>query len=264
MTAALTDQTYFIGQGVVSFAPRISGGVINGGYTQFGDVQMLSIDQSKQKIVEVEENLTGFGGTALYASVAIPIALKLQLTQWSMENLALACYGSNSGPGIGGSVTAEATTAYNGQTMYLANIGISALVLKTTGGTPVTLVEGTDYTYNAQFGAYTILPGSTVVPAGPGTALTAAYTWAANNGSVGSLLTQPPEIAIMYQGLNVANPAGQTFGAVKVFLNRVRLNLSKSLDMLSKKEGILELDGAILFDQTVPAGVSQYYTITKA
>ncbi len=261
---ALTDQTYFIGQGNVRWAPRITAGALNGGFLPFGDVQMFAIDNSKQKIVEVEENLTGFGGTALYASVAIPIAIKLQLTQWEMANLALATYGQNSGVGAGGTVTAEATTAYNGQTTYLQNIGISSLVLKTTAATPVTLVEGTDYTFNAQFGSYTILAGSTVVPTGPGVSLSAAYTWAANNGSVSALLTQPPEIAIAYEGLNVANPAGQTFGAVKVFVNRVRLNLSKTLDMLSKKEGILELDGAILYDATAPAGTSNYYTITKA
>ena len=261
---ALTDQTYFIGQGNVRWAPRISAGALSGGFLPFGDVQMFAIDNSKQKIVEVEENLTGFGGTALYASVAIPIAIKLQLTQWEMANLALATYGQNSGIGAGGTVTAEPTTAYNGQTTYLKNIGISAVTLATTAATPVTLVQGTDYTYNAQFGSYTILAGSTVVPAGSGVALTANYTWAANNGSVSALLTQPPEIAIAYEGLNVANPAGQTFGAVKVFVNRVRLNLSKTLDMLSKKEGILELDGAILYDATAPAGTSNYYTITKA
>ena len=262
--SALTDETYFIGQGNVRWAPRISAGALNGGFLPFGDVQMFAIDNSKQKIVEVEENTTGFGGTALYASVAIPIAIKLQLTQWEMANLALATYGANSGAGAGGSVTAETSTAYNGQTTYLANIGISALTLTTAGTTPTALVEGTDYTYNAQFGSYTILKGSTLVPTGSGVALTAAYTWAANNGSVSALLTQPPEIAIAYEGLNVANPAGQTFGAVKVFVNRVRLNLSKTLDMLSKKEGILELDGAILYDQTAPSGVSPYYTITKA
>ncbi|OYW06719.1 MAG: hypothetical protein B7Z61_01390 [Acidobacteria bacterium 37-71-11] len=140
--SALSDTTYYIGQGQCFWAPRQSNGPIIGGYNYFGDTQSLQVN-SKQKTVEVEENTTGFGGTALYAPVAIPIAIKLQLTQWEMANLALATYGANSGAGVGGSVTAETSTAYNGQTTYLANIGISALTLTTAGTTPTALVEGT-------------------------------------------------------------------------------------------------------------------------
>ena len=342
--SALTDSTYFIGQGSVAWAPRITSGALSGGFTPFGDVQMFGIDQSKQKIVEVEENTTGFGGTALYASVAIPLAIKLQLTQWNMASLALASYGANSGPNVGGTVTGEAINGYVGLSSFLQNIGASAVTLSTvagsvsavTVGTPGTtyttaptvafaappaggvqatgyavlsgatvgsvkitnpgsgytvapaitftggggsgaaatasiavaaLVANTDFTFGSQFGSISILSTSpnfgAVLPANA-IPLTAAYTYGANNGSVGALLTQPPEIALMYSGLNVANPSGGSFGAVKVYVNRVRLNVSKMLDLLSKKEGVLELDGACLYDGTVGTGVSPYYTITKA
>ncbi len=259
--SALTDLTYFIGQGKVDFATRVTAGAINSGFKSFGDVQLLDIDQSKQKIVEVEENQTGFGGTALYSPVAAPIGVKLQLTQWSMANIAFAAYGQNSGASIGGTVTAEAVTAYNNSTFYLKNIGVSAVAVK-SGAT--TLVLNTDYTLDAAFGAITILPGSTIVPAGPGVPLTVDYTYAANNGRVDALMTQTPELCIKYRCLNVANPAGGSFGALRVTLNRVRLNLSKAMSMLAKKEGIIEVDGAILFDSTAPAGTSNYYTVEKA
>ncbi|MHB0992685.1 MAG: phage tail tube protein [Burkholderiales bacterium] len=344
---ALSDQTYFIGQGKCYWAPRQTNGPIIGGYQYFGDTQSLQVS-SKQKTVEVEENVTGFGGIALHAAVSIPLNFKLQLPVWSMKNLALALFGNNSGSNAGGSVTSESLTVYtDGGMTRLANFGLTAAPTLTTGtgivtGTTVTaggagytsaptvafsaapaggvtatgvavisggavtainltnpgsgytaaptitltgggfttaatatasiasktLVSGTDFSYDAVYGNVTplttsgsfftsIYPPTTPVP------LLASYTYAANNGFINMLTAPSPEVSLQFNGLNVANPSGSTFGAVPVLIKRAKLDFTKMVDLISKKEGILELDGAILYDATATDGVP-YGTFAKA
>ncbi len=261
--AAATDSTYFIGQGKVRWALRQTAGGILTGFTAFGDVSDLQIDHA-QKFVDVEENITGYGGTALHASVAIPINMKMTVTQWAMANIQKAVYGSWSGAASGGTVTGEVVQLYQGERSYLKNLGVSALTL-TVGASPA--VAGTDYNLDSKFGGIDVLTSSTLVPSGSaGASGTASYTWAANNGTVQALTASPQEVCLVFEGLNVANPDGAgSFQAVKVTLNRVSLDISKMLDLLGRKESTFELGGMILIDPTVTtAGLSQYYSIEKA
>jgi len=341
---ALSDTTYYIGQGQCFWAPRQSNGPIIGGYNYFGDTQSLQVN-SKQKTVEVEENVTGFGGVALHVPVSIPLDFKLQLPIWSMQNLALALYSAVGTANAGGTVSGEAVTAYAGLMSPLANFGLTAaptlatvtgIVTGITVGTPgtgyatpptvaftaptsgvtatgtavvsggavtgilitnpgsgyasaptisftggggtgaaatasitsKTLVAGTDFTYSAQFGQFTTLttagsffasiyPPTTPVP------LTAGYTYGANNGSTNILSVPSPEISLRFNGLNVASPNGNGFQGIPVLIKRAKLDFTKMLDLISKKEGILELDGAILFDSTATDGI-YYGTFAKA
>ena len=337
--AAASDLTYYIGQGQCFYAPRQTNGPIIGGYQYFGDTQSLQIT-SKQKTVEVEENVTGFGGVALHAPVSIPLDFKLQLPIWSMKNLALALFGSNSGANAGGTVSGEAVTAYaDGGMSRLANFGLTAAptlatatgsvtsititqgagyttapsvtfsappaggvqalghavlsgstlaivldnpgegyttaptVTLTGGGfttaatataavTPYSLIAGTDFSYNATYGQITLLNTGTskfVTGGLYGTScpiyLTAGYSYGANNGAINMLSTPSPEVSLMFNGLNVANPNGSTFSAVPVLIKRAKLDFTKALSLIDKKEGILELDGAILYDATATDGV---------
>ena len=337
--AAQTDATYYIGQGKCFFAPRQTNGPIIGGFQYFGDTQSLQVN-SKQKTVDVEENVTGYGGIALHAPVSIPLDFKLQLPIWTMKNLALALFGTNSGANAGGTVASEALTVYtDGGMTRLQNFGLTgaptlntaagivtgvtisaggagytsaptvtfsaapaggvtatgtavinggavtailitnpgqgytaAPTITLTGGgyttiatatasiTSKTLVAGTDFSYDATYGQVTplttsgsffsaIYPPTTPIP------LTANYTYSANNGTI-NMLTQPsPEVALQFNGLNVANPSGSTFAAVPVLIKRAKLDFTKMIDLISKKEGILELDGAILYDSTATDGV---------
>ena len=336
--AAQTDATYYIGQGKCYFAPRQTNGPIIGGFQYFGDTQSLQVN-SKQKTVDVEENVTGYGGIALHAPVSIPLDFKLQLPVWTMKNLALALFGTNSGVNAGGTVASEALTVYtDGGMTRLANFGLTgAPTLNTatgivsgltytagagytsapalafsaapaggvtatgyvtvaggvitgafltnpgqgyttaptatlTGGgfttagtvtasiTPKALVAGTDFSYDATYGQVTpittgssffsaIYPPTTPIP------LTAGYTYGANNGTINMLTVPSPEISLQFNGLNVANPVAGGFAPVPVLIKRAKLDFTKMLDLISKKEGILELDGAILYDATATDGV---------
>jgi hypothetical protein len=250
--AAATDQTYYVGQGSVLIAPRITAGAINGGYINVGDTAGLTVSM-KQQMVKIQENQTGFGFTALSRPVSLDASVKLILTQWSQSNLARALQSLPAVANMGGTVTGETQTAYNGSSFYLANMDVTLLTLK--AGTTA-LVEGTDYTVNGSFGRVDILPGSTVVPAGAGVVLTSGYTYAANNGSVGMATQTIAEASVRVEAWNVANPFtdsnNSSFQAIGFNLHRVQFDIAKVLDLIGKKDATLELDGELLMDQSKP------------
>lgn len=254
-TTAANDITYYTGQGNVLIAPRVTGGPINGGYVDVGDTSGFTIS-FKQTMVKVQENQTGMGFTAASYPVAVEASVKLVLNQWSASNLAFAMQAVQPTPNPGGTVTAESVTAYNGTSFYLQNIDVTNLVLKTTGSTPVTLVAGTDYIVNGSYGQVTILPGSTNVPPGAGVPLTASYTYGPNNGSIGMGTQGIIERSVRINAKNVANPFtdsnNSSFAAIAFHLHRVQFEMAKTMELISKKDGTLELDGEVLIDPTIP------------
>ena len=250
--AASTDTTYYVGQGNVNLAPRISGGAINGGFINVGDCSQLQVS-FKQSFVDIQENQTGYGFDALHAPVSIDGSVKMTLPQWSSANLEKALWSTAPSGAAGGTVTAETTTGYNGGKTYLANVNITSLVLTKLPST--VLVLGTDYTVDGSYGSYTILPGSTLVPAGAGVALSAAYTFAANNGNLGAFTGGPVEYAVTIDAKNVANPFvdanNSAFAAVRFQIYRCMFDITAMLDLIGRKDATLELAGKMLIDPTV-------------
>jgi len=148
--AALTPSEiqYFVGQGTVWAAPRQSNGPIVGPWRNVGDTAELALDFSKQKMVEIEENITGFGGLSGYASVAIPTMFNMEMVSINQNNLALAMYGAFAGPNPGGTVTAEAVAGWPTGQFYLQNIGVSDVVLTPATGQvgSIAVTQGAGYT----------------------------------------------------------------------------------------------------------------------
>ena len=347
MASPYADLSYFIGQGKLMAAYRNSlGGLTGNGYFFLGDVSGLTFDFAKQKMVTIEENTSGFGGTAEFVSVAIPLSFSAMLMQWSAQNLALALYGTATGPNAGANVTSENLTLFaGGNISYLQNIqesnlaltsvagqvqsvaitqgagytsapavafsaspagvtatghaeflgaadiaividnpgtgyGTTAPTVTLTGGgfttaatatatlsTAAALTAGTDYSIGSgQFGDITTLTGSTShfaqMSSGAPYQVTAAYTYAANNGTVSMLTQAQPEISLMFQGLNVANTNNGVFQPWRIYLKRAKLQLSKNLDLIGRKETSLDLQGELMFDPN-PASGSNYLDILK-
>ncbi|HUW85090.1 MAG TPA: hypothetical protein VMZ31_20095 [Phycisphaerae bacterium] len=346
MQSPYADLAYFVGQGKLRWAGRQPGGPINSGFQFMGDVSNFAFDFSKQKMVEIEENTTGYGGTAAFGSVAIPLAFSCTLLQWSASNLALALYGTASGANPGGNVTGEALTLFAGATNYLQQIQPSAVALTPvagqvqsiavtqgsgyttapsvaigpppaagvqatavakfvsatditiqitnpgqgytaaptvtlTGGgfttaatatatlsTSTALVEGTDYSLSSegQFGDVTALQGAgsafAQMALNAPFQVTAAYTYAANNGTIQMLTAAQPEIALRFDGKNVLNTNAGKFQPWSIYAKRVSLKLTKGFDLIGKKEAPLDLEGMLLFDATATSG-SNYLDIIK-
>ncbi|MDE2097772.1 MAG: hypothetical protein KGL39_11025 [Patescibacteria group bacterium] len=249
--AAATDSSYYVGQGNVLLASRISGGAQNSGFVNVGDLTGLQINFA-QKFVDVIENQTGYGFNALHAPVEVDASIKLVMSKWNTANLEKALWGTTPTANPGGTATNESVTAYNGQRCYLAHLDVTALTLK-AGAT--SLVLNTDYTVDGSTGGIDILPGSTVVPAGTPTVLTANYTYGPSNGSVGAFTGTPTEYFVRVDAKNVANPFADTnnssFQAVAFSIYRVMFDITKMLDIIGKKDSALELDGKVLIDPTV-------------
>ena len=149
MASPYADLSYFIGQGKLQAAYRNGQGGLNGGYFFLGDVSGLVFDFAKQKMVPIEENTSGYGGTAEFPSVAIPLDFTATLMQWSAENLALALYGTNGGPNPGGNVTSENLTLFaGGNISYLQGILESNVALTSVAGQvqSIAVTQGAGYT----------------------------------------------------------------------------------------------------------------------
>ena len=85
--------------------------------------------------------------------------VNLTIEEFTKENLALALYG-NHVVGTGGTVTAEpigGDTPVVGDRYFLAHPKVSDLVVSDSAGTPSTLVLGTHYTADTDFGAIQFL-----------------------------------------------------------------------------------------------------------
>lgn len=252
-----TDVTYYVGQGTVFMAPRVSGGAVSGGFLALGDCDHLSIEVN-QKFDDIEESQSGNRLVAAHVPVGATYSFKMNLLQWSRQNLAKFLYGTDGGAVALGTVTGEAVKAYASSMTPLANPGVSAVVVHNGAAS---LVEGTDYTVDAANGTLTWLPGSTVVTsvASP-VSLTVDYSYAAYSGKVEAVTATMPEIAIRFNGLNTANGGSP----VIVTLHRAAINLAKTLDLLNNKHGSLEVDGMLLPDTTITTtGLSQFYNLIK-
>ncbi len=85
--------------------------------------------------------------------------VNLTIEEFTKENLALALYG-NHVVGTPGTVTAEpvgGATPIAGDRYFLAHPKVSSLVVVDSAGTPATLVLGTNYTADVDFGALQFL-----------------------------------------------------------------------------------------------------------
>ena len=86
-------------------------------------------------------------------------AVNLTIEEFTKENLALALYGNHI-TGTTGSVTAETiggATPVVGDRYFFAHPKVSAVVVTDSAGTPATLVAGTHYTVDTDFGALQFL-----------------------------------------------------------------------------------------------------------
>ena len=242
---------YFSGQGKVFIKSKVSGG-----WKHVGDADKFVLEIS-QKFDDVHESMSGSRLVALHIPTETVPSIKMNLLEWSVENLVRAVYGSSEGAKTAGTVTAEAVSAYAGSFAFLKHLKVSSVVLK-QGAT--TLVEGTDYRIDLNGGAIEFLSGSTIVTGSSAVSLTADYSYAAYAGKVEGMVGAMQEYEMKFVGKNIADSGAP----VVVDIKRAALNLPKNLQFLDSKHGSLELDGMMLYDATVGAGESAFFSITKA
>lgn len=128
----MSDLAYYLGQGKVKIAPRQFNGPRTGGFVDVGDSASLMVDVT-QKFDDIYESQTGQHQITSHTPIETTYDVKLQMLQYSVENLAIAMQGINSGPQAAGTVTAESQMGYNNSALALQYPAVSSLSLNTAG-----------------------------------------------------------------------------------------------------------------------------------
>lgn len=229
-------------QGKVYLGARLTGG-LPGKLFWVGDAPKcdvsLQTDAEDQK-----ESYSGNRLTSARLQKGNTASVALTLNWASGQNLALGLYGTELAV-ASGTVTAEALPAglEAGDFVVLEHGGVSAVVVKDSAGTPVTLTAGTHYEVDsANGGVLKILdPASFAQP------LTVAYAYTAS-ADVTMFTAAPPERYLFLDGVNTVDGS-----PVRVRLYKVRFDPSSSIPCINESFGQLELSGSVLFDSEAAA-----------
>lgn len=252
------NDEFFYGQGRISLAERDPVTGVPGKFIYVGDVSVLTGKMTTTQVKHMESNS---GQRSLAASFTVEKAMTVDMTMHNLstDNLAIAMRG-----GVvttaGGTATAESlgATVAVGDTVYLVNPGVSALIISdSTPTTPLVLVEGTDYTVEENFGRISILNvGSYVQP------FKAAYTFASRS-AVGMFTTAQKYYALRYEGLDLAN------GNMPVLVDyfKVSPGVLQELQHITSGTDVagMAITGDVLLDSNKPAtgALGQFGSITK-
>jgi len=220
-----------------------------------GNVAALSLDL-KTDVLEHYESTTGQRGLDLRMVKQKNASVSMTVEEFTKENLALALYGTYN-PVTGSTVSTETVSTplpTLGDRYFLAHQNVSDVVLTDSTGTPVTLVNGTHYTVDEDFGAITFLSVATLTAP-----IKAAYTYGAVT-DVGIFTAPLPERFLRLEGINTAD----SNKPVLVELYRVAFSPLKNLGLITDDLNKFELEGSLLADSTKPydATLGQYGRIT--
>lgn len=174
-------------------------------------------------------------------------SVNLTIEEFTKENLALALYG-NHVTGAGGSVTDEplgGVAPVIGDRYFLAHPKVDALTLIDSAGSPASLVAGTHYTADTDFGAVQFLDIAGFTPP-----FKASYTFGTAT-QIGIFTQALPERYLRLEGINTAHGNDK----VLVELYRVAFDPLKEISFISDDYNKFELEGSLLADTTKPFDV---------
>ncbi len=220
-----------------------------------GNVPALSLDL-KTDVIDHYDSQSGQRAVDLRLVKNKNAAINMTLEEFTNANAALALHGTYN-PVTGATVTTETVSTplpTLGDRYFLAHQKVSNLVLTDSTGTPVTLVKGTHYTVDEDFGAITFLNVATLTAP-----IKAAYTYGAVT-DIGIFTAPIPERFLRLEGINTAD----SNSPILVELYRVAFNPLKNFGFITDDINKMELDGILLADSTkaYDATLGQYGRIT--
>jgi len=237
--------TYFYGQGKIEAAPIING--VLGKYRFIGDVSAFSVALAVEK-VEHKESYSG--QKALVRSFPVGKSATVNLTLRSIEadNLAMVLYGKVIDTPAGSVTDEDLGSVVAGDTLRLAHMGASSLILKDSSTPPKTLApEHYRLIDNGAYGEVEILTLPTPAPVMP---LKASYQHAKRR-DVGMFTAPQPTVALRYKGVNLAEGSAP----VLIELYKVATDPLAELPLISDGTEIagLSITGGVLLDSSKPA-----------
>lgn len=237
-------EQYYFGQGRV-FSLRA--GATANKWRWWGDVSKLSLTAELEKVTH-KESYSGNKGTVREFPVSKTLKVAATLRQIDTQSLADSLFGAVSTV-AGASVTDEVfpTGITAGDVVKLAYPGVSALVIKDSAGSPVT-IAAQYYELDARFGSIEFL-GLPTAPA-PTEPLKASYTYAGYK-QVNFLTQAQPVMALRYEGVNLA----EGNAPVIVELYKMSTDPLKELALITDGTDLagLEIEAAVLIDSSKSA-----------
>jgi hypothetical protein len=194
---------YFIGAGDI----KVSFLDVNGNPTVWRDVgetPQFEYSQTAEFVDNYKTGKTGPNLQDLHILIRRTGALKMQLKEKNAKNLELILHGVSSEEDAGAeSVPVVLPDGIKVNDVFLVpgpHCGITDLILKdSAAATPATLVEGTDYTFDAASKLITFL----VVTGFTQPFQIFSYSYAASSGVIIAAKT-PPDCAVLFDGINLA------------------------------------------------------------
>ena len=232
---------YLMGRGALKIANRAADGT-PGALTDVGESVVFSAEITK----EYKENYsTRYAISEKDAHVPVSQALKVMLTlkEAVAKNLEIILHGKST-VYAGGAVTAQAFPSgiQAGETYELPGLAgaPSALTITDSAGSPATLVAGTDYVADLQFGTVKFL-----VVTGKTQPFKASFTNAASTRT--SFLAQEvPDKYLRFEGINIANNDGvRNFLAI---IYNAKLMPAKKVDFKGEDYAQFEIECECLVD----------------
>ncbi|WP_347253455.1 hypothetical protein [Leminorella grimontii] len=231
----MSQETYYYGQGKVYLALRNEQGQPLA-WRWVGDVDSLSVALSVENF-DHKESYTGQRSAVRRINTGKDGTVNSTWYEYSPENLATLLYGEQVAD-ASGSVTGEALplNIKAGDRYSLQHQQVSAVVIGS-------LVEGTDYTVDPEFGAIEFLTAQ----AGP---TTVNYSHGSSINS--TMFTQPvKELAMRYEGMNLAEDNAK----IIVELYKIQFDPVAALNLINTDTSLsgLETTAGVLMDTQRPS-----------
>lgn len=220
-----------------------------------GNVLELGLEHTED--VQKQDDMTALGG-GVHAETrrVTDVKIKMKLADLNVTNLARAVLGTVTGV-AGGTVTDEAHLATLGGLVRLAHIKPTSVTVKkgADAGT-ATVVAASNYEVRAE-GVFILADAAGVTN---GDKLWVSYTYG-DYAAIEALTTKSVELELTFGGLNEADGGNPT--VVDIF--RCSQGVTKSLALINKGFGSLDVEGSVLIDPTkTGVGISRYYKTSMA
>ncbi|MBH2010290.1 MAG: hypothetical protein I8H71_11365 [Xanthomonadaceae bacterium] len=213
-----------------------------------GGIEELKLDIKEDTKKQVDYSRAG-GGTRAQVKRIDSVTMSAKLQDVNAVNLARAVFGITTAIAAA-TVVDEAVVGYKGGLIRLAHIKPSAVVLKKA---TVTVTPAGNYEVRPE-GLFVFDEASGI---GDGDALTVDY---AHSGYdvIEALTTAAPILEMSYAGVNEADSGNPSL----VDLFRVQLGAAKSVGLIDKDFGTLDIEGEVLVDPTKTGiGTSRFFRV---
>lgn len=215
-----------------------------------GGIEELKLD-IKEDIKKQGNFSTAGGGTRARVSRIDSVGMAAKLQDLNVVNLARAVFGTASTV-AGDTVTGEQRKAYKGGLIRLAHIQPSAVVMKKG----VTTIAPANYEVRPE-GIF-IFDSTTAIDDNDDVVIDYAY---GGYDMIEALTSAAPILEMSYAGVNEAD--NEAPSVVDIF--RVQLGTTKSLGLIDKDFGTLDIEGEVMMDPSrTGTGLSRFFRVQMA